>query len=55
MVKCARKGCFETGLSVKDLYTTDRLGGETGLTTTHKTVGTAANENFHGCVYSFVR
>lgn len=50
--KCARKGCLNPGLSVKDAYIVDGVGPETGLRTFHKIVGTGKCESLHRWVHA---
>ena len=47
VLKCIRKKCTDTGRSVKEAYTVDKIGPETGLATVHKIEGTGKNESAH--------
>lgn len=44
---CVRKGCLSSGLSLKDQYSVDRIGPQTGLRSYHKRIGTGKNECLH--------
>lgn len=45
--RCAAKGCLDPGLSLKETYTVDSVGPQTGLRTVHKLVGTGKCESLH--------
>lgn len=45
--KCVQKGCLFSGLDLKDQYSVDSIGAETGLRAVHKLIGTGKNECFH--------
>eukprot|EP00904_Undaria_pinnatifida_P003974 jgi/Undpi1/13578/HiC_scaffold_8.g03236.m1 len=39
-IKCFETGCSDPGLTVKESYTTDSVGRQTGLKAVHKLLGT---------------
>lgn len=45
--KCARKGCFFSGMDLKDEYSVDAIGPETGLHVVYCRTGTGKCENLH--------
>lgn len=47
VLKCIRKRCTDTGRGVKEAYTADKIGPETGLAVVHKIEGTGKNESAH--------
>ena len=54
VMKCVRKGCLDPGLTLKESYTTDSIGPQTGLRAVHKLLGTGKCESLHRWVHGTV-